>query len=65
MTRSQVRYILGTPVASDTFRPDRSDYMYYLRPGKSKKATQRWIVVWFEGDKVREIDRDVPIEKKR
>ncbi len=61
MTRNQVRFILGTPVASDPFRNDRWDYMYYLRPGKSRQATQRWVIVWFDGDLVREVSRDVPI----
>jgi outer membrane protein assembly factor BamE len=64
MTRSQVRYLLGTPVAADPFRPDRWDYMYYLKPGKSRKTTQRWVVVWFEGDIVREVSQDVPVSKK-
>ena len=63
MTRSQVRYLLGTPVAVDPFRTDRWDYMYYLRPGKSRKATQRWLIVWFDGEAVREVNRDVPIRK--
>ncbi len=61
MTRNQVRFILGTPVASDAFRTDRWDYMYYLRPGKSREATQRWVIVWFDGDVVREVVTDVPI----
>jgi len=64
MTRNQVRFILGTPVASDAFRPDRWDYMYYLRPGKSRKATQRWIIVWFDGDVVRQVDKDVPVGRQ-
>jgi outer membrane protein assembly factor BamE len=61
MTRSQVRYLLGTPVAVNPFRNDRWDYMYYLRPGKSRKATQRWVIVRFDGDTVTEVDPDVPI----
>ena len=61
MTRNQVRFILGTPVASDAFSNDRWDYMYYLRPGRSRTATQRWVIVWFDGDVVREIVPDVPI----
>lgn len=61
MTRSQVRYLLGTPVAVDPFRTDHWDYMYYLKPGKSRKATQRWVIVRFDGDTVREVNRDVPI----
>ena len=63
MTRSQVRYLLGTPVAVDPFRTDRWDYMYYLHPGKSRKTSQRWLIVWFDGDAVREVNRDVPIRK--
>lgn len=61
MTRNQVRFLLGTPVAADVFRTDRWDYMYYLKPGKSRKSTQRWIIVWFDGDTVRQVDRDVPL----
>ncbi|MDP2326229.1 MAG: outer membrane protein assembly factor BamE [Gammaproteobacteria bacterium] len=64
MTRSQVRYLLGTPVAADPFRTDRWDYMYYLKPGKSRRTTQRWLIVWFDGEVVREVDPDVPIRKK-
>ena len=61
MTRNQVRYLLGTPIAATPFRTDRWDYMYYLRPGKSRKTTQRWIIVWFDGDAVRQVERDVPV----
>ncbi len=61
MTRSQVRYLLGTPLAVNPFRNDRWDYMYYLRPGKSRKATQRWVIVRFDGDIVREVNPDVPV----
>ena len=61
MTRSQVRYLLGTPLAVDPFNPDRWDYMYYLKPGKLSRATQRWVIVRFDGDIVREVNRDVPL----
>jgi outer membrane protein assembly factor BamE len=64
MTRSQVRYLLGTPVAANPFRNDRWDYMYYLKAGKSSRAAQRWVVVDFDGDLVREVRRDVPIGKR-
>lgn len=63
MTRSQVRYLLGTPVAADDFRADHWNYMYYLKPGTSRKVTQRWVIVWFDGDTVRKVDQDVPINK--
>ena len=61
MTRSQVRFLLGTPVAGTGFRKDRWDYMYYLKPGKSRNTRQRWVIVRFDGDTVTEVDPDVPI----
>ncbi|MEO7385372.1 MAG: outer membrane protein assembly factor BamE [Gammaproteobacteria bacterium] len=64
MTRNQVRFLLGSPLAADPFRTDRWDYMYYLKPGKSRNTTQRWIIVWFDGDTVQEVDRDVPVARK-
>ena len=65
MTRSQVRFLLGTPVVNDSFHPDRWDYKYYNRPGRSRTADQRWLIVMFDGDRVREIRRDVPVGERR
>jgi len=62
MTRSQVRFLLGTPVVEDSFDQDRWDYIYYFRKGRSRKADRRWLIVWFDGDRVRQIERDVPVE---
>lgn len=59
MTRNQVRFLLGTPVVSDVFRSDRWDYVYYFRAGRSKKPERRWLIVWFDGNVVREIQTDV------
>jgi outer membrane protein assembly factor BamE len=57
MTRSQVRFLLGTPMVSDTFDADRWDYYYYLVKGHSRKKATRHVVVQFEGDKVARIER--------
>jgi outer membrane protein assembly factor BamE len=57
MTRSQVRFILGTPMVTDTFDADRWDYYYYFVKGHSRKKDTRHIVVQFEGDKVARIER--------
>lgn len=62
MTRSQVRFVLGTPVIGDTFHTDRWDYLYYLKPGRSDKVERRWLIVWFDGEIVREVERDVRTE---
>lgn len=57
MTRSQVRFLLGTPMVADSFHPDRWDYLYYLKDGKSRKVQQRHFIVWFADEKVSKIDR--------
>jgi outer membrane protein assembly factor BamE len=62
MTRNQVRFLLGTPVVSDLFRNDRWDYVYFFRKGKSKTPDRRWLIVWFDGDLVREVERDVQVQ---
>jgi outer membrane protein assembly factor BamE len=60
MTRSQVRFVLGTPVVEDAFHHDRWDYIYYYRQGRSRVADRRWLIVYFDGERVREILKDVP-----
>ena len=57
MTRSQVRYLLGTPMVPDAFDNDRWDYLYYLRKGRIAKPEQRHLTVFFEEDKVARVDR--------
>ena len=57
MTRSQVRYVLGTPMISDPFHPDQWDYLYYFKDGKTRKVDTRLVVVWFVDEKVSKIDR--------
>lgn len=59
MTRNQVRFLLGTPVVADVFHTDRWDYVYYFRPGRSTDPERRWVIIWFEDDAVREVQRDV------
>ena len=56
MTRSQVRFLLGTPMLPDAFDHDRWDYVYYLQIGRAANAEQWRLTVWFEGDKVNKID---------
>ena len=60
MTRSQVKFLLGTPVVEDAFQHDRWDYVYYLHRGSGRKTEKRWIIVFFADDKVKEVKRDVP-----
>jgi len=62
MTRSQVRFLLGTPAIADPFHADRWDYIYYFRKGRKRTADRAWLIVYFDGERVREIQRDVPVE---
>jgi outer membrane protein assembly factor BamE len=56
MTRSQVRYLLGTPMVPDTFDHDRWDYLYYLKKGRLRSPEQRHLIVYFEDEKVARVD---------
>ncbi len=64
MTRSQVRFLLGTPIVEDSFHRNRWDYVYYLRNGRSRREEKRWLIVTFADDKVTEIRKDVPFGRK-
>jgi outer membrane protein assembly factor BamE len=59
MTRSQVQFLLGTPMISDAFRRDRWDYPYWFRQGRQRQVEQRWLVVFFDGDRVVRVERRV------
>jgi outer membrane protein assembly factor BamE len=57
MTRSQVRYLLGTPMVSDPFHPDRWDYVYSLKRGRERKTDTAHFIVHFDGDKVSRVEK--------
>ena len=63
MTRSQVRFLLGTPMVIDTFDANRWDYMYSLRHSRTGEVTKRHLVVWFEGDTVTRIEEPIPVPR--
>ena len=61
MTRSQVRYLLGTPMVSDPFAPQRWDYVYRIQYGRDRKVDTAHFVVRFDGDKVTSVEKlDLP-----
>jgi len=59
MTRSQVRFLLGTPLVADAFHPDRWDYLFIQRP-EGKLKHERRLTVWFDGDRLVRAVTDVP-----
>lgn len=58
MTRSQVKFILGTPLIADSFHSSRWDYVYLT--GKAEKVKVRHkITVVFDGDKLKNVEGDI------
>ena len=58
MTRSQVRFLLGTPLITDVFHPERWDYVYLTGKAGDVKRERRVTVV-FDGDRLSRIEGDV------
>ena len=38
--------------------------MYYLQPGRGDDVARRWLIVYFEGDRVVRVERDVEPEPR-
>ncbi|HEX5538949.1 MAG TPA: outer membrane protein assembly factor BamE [Methylophilaceae bacterium] len=58
MSKSQVRFVMGTPLIQDSFHPDRWDYFYEMRKG-GKLIEQRRVTMDFENDALVRIRGDV------
>ena len=58
MTRSQVRFLLGTPMVPDAFNKERWDYMYYFKKGRWKRPEERRVIVWFKEEKVDKFEKN-------
>jgi outer membrane protein assembly factor BamE len=58
MTRSQVLFVLGTPLVTDAFHPDRWDYVYLT--GKAGDVNRRrGITLVFSEDRLIRVEGDV------
>lgn len=51
MTRDQVRFLLGTPVAAGPFRDDRWDYLGYYKSPRGE-ISSRTVSLYFDDDKL-------------
>ena len=51
MTRDQVKFVMGSPLLTDTFHDDRWDYLYTLRDRDGKTKEQK-LSVFFIDDKL-------------
>ena len=58
MTRSQVRFLLGTPMVPVAFNDDRWDYYYFFKSRHFKQPLKRRLTVYFADDKVARYEND-------
>ncbi|MEO8165189.1 MAG: outer membrane protein assembly factor BamE [Betaproteobacteria bacterium] len=58
MTRSQVRFVLGTALIADPFHPDRWDYVFLTGKANDVQARHK-ITVVFDGDKLKHVEGDL------
>lgn len=60
MDKSQVSFIMGTPLLIDVFHNDRWDYYYSYQKG-GKRREQRRVTLIFEDDKLIAVEGDVKV----
>ncbi|MAT50953.1 MAG: hypothetical protein CMK32_07205 [Porticoccaceae bacterium] len=57
MTKSQVSYIMGTPMIADTFHQDRWDYYYSVKKEQDDHRKEH-VIIFFENGKLSSIRGD-------
>jgi len=60
MNKSQVRYVLGTPLITDPFHPERWDYTYLHQPKGKLAEHKRVTVVFDDEERLARVEGDVP-----
>lgn len=55
MTKNQVKLLLGTPLLTDLFHPNRWDYVYTFGKGGGIREERR-VTLYFEGDILNRIE---------
>lgn len=60
MTRQQVVYLLGTPIAASPFRPDHWDYTGYYKSPRGK-VSSRTVTLRFEKDALISMEGVTPV----
>ncbi len=63
MTKSQVLFVLGSPLIMDAFRDNRWDYVYLYRK-KGDLVEQKRLTVFFENDALVNIDNHLASTKE-
>lgn len=56
MTKSQVAYVMGTPLLIDTFHPNRWDYIFSYQPGGEDREQRRITLLFDEDEKLSHLE---------
>jgi outer membrane protein assembly factor BamE len=56
MTREQVRFLMGTPLLIDPFRPDRWEYVFSFQQANATTRLLRSVTVLFDQDRVTKVE---------
>jgi len=58
MTQSQVRYVMGTPLLTDTFNQNRWDYIYQMVE-EDERTDKRRVTLYFENNRLVRLEGDL------
>jgi outer membrane protein assembly factor BamE len=57
LSKKQVKFLLGTPMISDPFHPERWDYIYWFK-AQDKPLVKQRVTVFFDKDVVSRIETE-------
>jgi outer membrane protein assembly factor BamE len=58
MSRSQSRFVLGTPLIQDTFHPGRWDYVYTIQPAGGTRLQERETLLFNDAEQLSGLNGD-------
>jgi outer membrane protein assembly factor BamE len=61
MSKEQVRFILGTPLITDSFHADRWDYIFRRQKANSKELEEHKLAVFFQDEKLARVEGDATV----
>lgn len=64
MTKSQVSFVMGTPMLIDVFHPNRWDYIYSFHPGNGQREQRRITLFFDDEEKLDYIDGNTRIVER-
>ena len=56
MSRSQVKFLLGTPAIVDLYQPNRWHYIYFLKTGDDGEIEKKRMILTFRNDLLSRIE---------